>query len=503
MSRDFKEFKRKVANRNFAVDNSWQADCKSFEEPVSTRSVGEWYVPKQLPWEQLNENLQEADSCKYFDGYLPIESSKKWVIFLKKGIRKLIKICLGWYIFPQYQRLSHFHGKIVNAVSLQRDILVGSIEQNQKLADKISEQEATFKSCLGEQEETFSSRLGEQETRFNTCLIKEKELLNAQIEEQKKAVLSMLKQMQAMQARINVLAEENEQLKQNIRKIENLPTEDDDFYHDFEEKFRGSEDDIRDRLRVYLPKLKEHLQDWSQAVFIDVGSGRGEWLDLLRENGARNYVGIDLNERQNALCAQRGHRWSQAVFIDVGSGRGEWLDLLRENGARNYVGIDLNERQNALCAQRGHRVLQMDCIEYLKSLPENSVDLVTGFQIVEHLCMSDLMALIKESHRVLKRSGMILFETQNPRNLTVGADTFYIDPSHKRPLDPRMLSFFVEWCGYSCVECIDANSGEESAALKLPDAEKDEQEYRLIKEFNDIKWLLFGPQDYAIFAVKE
>ncbi len=456
MSRDFKEFKRKVANRNFAVDNSWQADCKSFEEPVSTRSVGEWYVPKQLPWEQLNENLQEADSCKYFDGYLPIESSKKWVIFLKKGIRKLIKICLGWYIFPQYQRLSHFHGKIVNAVSLQRDILVGSIEQNQKLADKISEQEATFKSCLGEQEETFSSRLGEQETRFNTCLIKEKELLNAQIEEQKKAVLSMLKQMQAMQARINVLAEENEQLKQNIRKIENLPTEDDDFYHDFEEKFRGSEDDIRDRLRVYLPKLKEHLQDWSQAVFIDVGSGRGEWLDLLRENGARNYVGIDLNERQNALCAQRGHR-----------------------------------------------VLQMDCIEYLKSLPENSVDLVTGFQIVEHLCMSDLMALIKESHRVLKRSGMILFETQNPRNLTVGADTFYIDPSHKRPLDPRMLSFFVEWCGYSCVECIDANSGEESAALKLPDAEKDEQEYRLIKEFNDIKWLLFGPQDYAIFAVKE
>ncbi len=456
MSRDFKEFKRKVANRKFAVDNSWQADCRSFEGPVSTQPVGEWYAPKQLPWEQLNENLQEADSCKYFDGYLPIESSKKWVIFLKKAIRKLIKICLGWYIFPQYQRLSHFHGKIVNAVSLQRDILAGSIEQNQKLADKIGEQEATFNSRLGEQEETFSSRLGEQEAIFNTRLIKEKELLNAQIEEQKNAVLSMLEQMQAMQARINVLAEENEQLKQNIRKIENLPTEDDDFYHDFEEKFRGSEDDIRDRLRIYLPKLKEHLQDWSQAVFIDVGSGRGEWLDLLRENGARNYVGIDLNERQNALCAQRGHR-----------------------------------------------VLQMDCIEYLKSLPENSVDLVTGFQIVEHLCMSDLMALIKESHRVLKRSGMILFETQNPRNLTVGADTFYIDPSHKRPLDPRMLSFFVEWCGYSCVECIDANSGEGSAALKLPDAEKDEQEYRLIKEFNDIKWLLFGPQDYAIFAVKE
>ena len=281
MSRDFKEFKRKVANRKFAVDNSWQADCRSFEEPVSTQPVGEWYVPKQLPWEQLNENLQEADSCKYFDGYLPIESSKKWVIFLKKAIRKLIKICLGWYIFPQYQRLSHFHGKIVNAVSLQRDILAGSIEQNQKLADKIGEQEAAFNSRLGEQEETFSSRLGKQEAIFNTRLIKEKEFLNAQIEEQKNAVLSMLEQMHAMQARINVLAEENEQLKQNIRKIENIPTEDDDFYHDFEEKFRGSEDDIRDRLRIYLPKLKDCFYRCGQWPWRVAGSFEREWCQKL------------------------------------------------------------------------------------------------------------------------------------------------------------------------------------------------------------------------------
>lgn len=406
MSRDFKEFEQKVENREFAIENSWRGNSGEMQnETVVAQPVGEWYQPEELPWSNLNDNIQEADACKYFDGYLPIESKRKWVLFLKKAVRKLIKIFLGWYIFPQYQRMSHFHGKVVNAISMERDILEQAIQQNQRIANKI----------------------GEQENRFNAV-------------------------MQQLQA----LTEENEKLKLQLRKIENLPTDDDNFYHAFEEKFRGSQDQIRDRLRVYVPKLKEYLQDWSNGTFIDVGSGRGEWLDILRENGAKDYVGVDLNARQNALCEERGHR-----------------------------------------------VLQMDCIEYLASLPADSVDLVTGFQIIEHLCMSDLMELLKESYRVLKKGGMILFETQNPKNLIVGADTFYIDPSHKRPLEPRMVAFFAEWCGYGQVQCIDANSGPCSAALNLSDIGDKAEEYQLIKEFNDMKWLLYGPQDYAVFGVKE
>lgn len=410
MSRNFKEFQRKVENRKYAIENSWRADnMQDKTEYVFTQPVGEWYKPQELPLGTLNENILEADACKYFDGYLPIESERKWVLFLKKAIRKLLKIFLGWYIFPQYQRMSHFHGKIVNAVSLERDILTKIIEQNQTIADKI-----------GEQEKDFSSKLRE------------------------------------MKDQISVLAEENSVLKMKLKKLENLPTDDDDFYHDFEEKFRGSQDDIRNRLRVYVPKLKEHLQDWSQGTFVDVGSGRGEWLDILRENGASDYIGIDLNARQNELCVQRGHR-----------------------------------------------VLQMDCIGYLASLPENSVDLVTGFQIIEHLCMSDLMALLKESYRVLKQGGMILFETPNPNNLSVAAHTFYTDLSHKKPLDSELIKFIVEWLGYAQVECIDANTNPLANKFKLADEAHNKDFTRLIDEYNDIKWLLYGPQDYVVFAIKE
>lgn len=404
MSRDFKEFQRKIENRKFAIENSWRGnEEQSKNDPTLTQPVGEWYQPKDLPWGNLNDNILEADACKYFDGYLPIESKRKWVTFLKKAARKLIKIFLGWYIFPQYQRMSHFHGKVVNAISLERDILEQTIRQNQSIANKI----------------------GEQENRFN----------------------SLTQQLQA-------LMEENKALKMQLKKLENLPTDDDDFYHAFEEKFRGSQDIIRDRLRIYVPKLKEYLHDWSKGTFVDVGSGRGEWLDILRENGAKDYVGVDLNARQNAMCEERGHR-----------------------------------------------VLQMDCLEYLASLPENSVDLVTGFQIIEHLCMSDLMELLKESYRVLKKGGMILFETPNPRNLIVGADTFYIDPSHKRPLEPRMVAFFAEWCGYGQVQCIDANSCPNWAGVTVESSGADIKE--LIKQVNDLNYQLYGPQDYAVFGVKE
>ena len=441
MSRSLKEFQRKVANRKYAIENSWRGDGGAQNvEPVATKPIGDWYQPQELPWGKLNENILEADACKYFDGYLPIESKHKWAVFLKKAIRKLIKIFLGWYIFPQYQRMSYFHGKMVNAVSLERDILTQAIQQNQTIADKIGEQENSFNTRLGEQENNFNTRLGEQEKTLRSLL-----------EEHREAVHTVMEQLGH---KISTLTAENAALKVQLRKLENLPTDDDDFYHEFEEKFRGSQDEIRDRLRVYIPKLKEHLQDWSQGTFVDVGSGRGEWLDLLRENGASDYIGIDLNARQNAMCAQRGHR-----------------------------------------------VLQMDCIEYLASLPENSVDLVTGFQIIEHLCMSDLMALLKESYRVLKKGGMILFETQNPRNLIVGADTFYIDPSHKRPLEPRMITFFVEWCGYHQVECIDANSYSNWMGVTIESSSEDMKE--LIRQFNDLNYQLYGPQDYAVFGVKE
>ena len=438
MSRNFQEFQRKVKNRKFAIENSWRGGGTGPYERAGKSS------DEQLPWEMLNENLEAADACKVFDGYLPLESHRKifgkWIIILKRAMRKLLKIFWGWYIFPQYQRMSHFHGKVVNALSLERDILSNAVQQNQQLAEKIQQQNQQLTEKIQQQSQQIETQMGEAYTKLH-------QNFSAQVDQAQERI-------EKLQQQLEKLAQENLELRKKLEKLENLPTNDEEFYHCFEEAFRGSQDLIRDRQRVYVPVIKQYITDWSKAKFIDVGSGRGEWLDILRENGAVDYIGVDLNARQNALCAERGHR-----------------------------------------------VIEMDCNTYLASLEENSVDMISGFQIIEHLCMSDLMELLRQSHRVLKPGGVILFETQNPRNLIVGADTFYIDPSHKRPLEPRLVEFLAEWCGYKQVRCIDANAWPNWEGVTEKNEDPKLQE--VIRQFNDVNYLLFGPQDYAILAVKE
>lgn len=438
MKETFDQFKRKVRNRQFAIDNSWRSD----ERQESVPSVGGWYDPAEMPWDALNQNLQEADGAKYFNGYLPIESHRRVlggaIVFVKRAMRKLLKLFWGWYIFPQYQRMSFFNGKVVNALHLERDMLCQLVQQNQQLAQRIEQLQKTVEG-LPQQDSTVA------------------------IQDLQATVAGMTQEMQAnhaaaqqMQTDMAALARENEELRAKMAKMENLPTDDDEFYHAFEETFRGSQDLIRARLQVYVPIVRERIPDWSTAVFVDVGSGRGEWLDILKDNGATNYVGIDLNARQNKLCKEKGHK-----------------------------------------------VLQMDCLEYLGSLPDGSVDMVSGFQVIEHFAMSDLMALLRESYRVLKKGGIILFETQNPRNLIVGADTFYMDPSHKRPLEPEMVSFFAKWCGFGSVQYIQLNPDQRLEQMQFTDQTTMPENSQLYQKLNDIVHLLYGPQDYTLLGTKE
>ncbi|MHB8232729.1 MAG: methyltransferase domain-containing protein [bacterium] len=213
-----------------------------------------------------------------------------------------------------------------------------------------------------------------------------------------------------MQRRLMLLLEEARKRlpeKFSVQQIENLLKEEDHIfdamYATFEDKFRGTREDIKNRQKVYLPFVLEASGKTAAAPIIDIGCGRGEWLELLKENGF-DAKGIDLNK----------------VMIDTCSG----LNL---------------------------SVIQSDAIDYLRSLPANSLCAVTGFHIIEHLPFKTLIALFDESFRVLKPGGIAIFETPNPENLMVGACTFYTDPSHIKPLVPVTMQFIAEDRGFSDV----------------------------------------------------
>ncbi len=218
----------------------------------------------------------------------------------------------------------------------------------------------------------------------------------------------------------------------------------DDFYISFEDRFRGSREDIKERQSYYLPIVESVIKVKEHELIIDIGSGRGEWLELLRESGFRA-KGADLNR----LMVQE----SKALNLDV---------------------------------------IEQDGIEFLKSLDESSVSVITGFHIVEHLPFKVLIELFDESYRVLRDGGLIIFETPNPENILVGSCSFYTDPTHKNPIPPVTLEFLAQNRGFRDVKVHRLHPIKEPIFVDIPNS----------GDLNNLISASTNAQDYSIVGYK-
>lgn len=215
----------------------------------------------------------------------------------------------------------------------------------------------------------------------------------------------------------------------------------DQFYKAFEDRFRGPEDVIEARLREHLPLFQSLPLKLRKKPIVDIGCGRGELLAILKGAGLRG-VGIDMN------------------------------------GAMVQRAID-----------NGFEAHAMDAKSYLAALKPGSLAAVTGFHIVEHIPFEALMDIFNECYRAVSHKGFVLFETPNPETLSVGAHTFYLDPSHQRPVPPQLLAFMLEYVGFN-TEILRLHEIE-----KTPDSIKSEVIKKLHKS-------TFGPADYAVVGRK-
>lgn len=178
------------------------------------------------------------------------------------------------------------------------------------------------------------------------------------------------------------------------------------FYRAFEDRHRGARDDIKKRLEVYLPFIGPVAEMHPGAYVLDLGCGRGEWLQLLQENGIQ------------------GH------------------------------GVDLDEGMLSACHAHGLHVEKGDALDHLCQLPDQSVLTVTAFHLVEHIGFEALHTLVHEAFRALLPGGLLIMETPNPENIVVATKNFYIDPSHIKPIPPELLAFLPEHLGYSNVKTL-------------------------------------------------
>jgi SAM-dependent methyltransferase len=186
--------------------------------------------------------------------------------------------------------------------------------------------------------------------------------------------------------------------------------------------------------------------------------------------------------------------------VDVGCGRGEWLELLAAEGIEAY-GVDLNQVVVDRCRARGLDVRAGDALVHLRQVDPGSVRAVTSFHVVEHLGLDTLVGLIDAALVALAPGGLLVFETPNPTNVIVGAASFYLDPTHLKPLHPQFLEFLVRSRGFAEVEGRYLNPAG-IPGLALADLDPAADPARNQQLVDHLNWALTGPLDFGIVARK-
>lgn len=212
------------------------------------------------------------------------------------------------------------------------------------------------------------------------------------------------------------------------------------FYRAFEERYRGSRELIKERQLVYLPFIEPLRLLYDPCTVLDLGCGRGEWLELLREKGFQAR-GVDLDEGMLEACRQ--------------------LNLPAEQG---------------------------DAIAALREAPDASLAVISGFHIAEHIPFASLQALVTEALRALKPGGLLILETPNAENLVVASSSFYLDPTHERPIPHQLLDFLACFSGFVRTKLLRLN---------------EEPHLARVREVDLINVLGGGSPDYAIIAQKQ
>jgi O-antigen chain-terminating methyltransferase len=121
--------------------------------------------------------------------------------------------------------------------------------------------------------------------------------------------------------------------------------------------------------------------------------------------------------------------------------------VLRDQGIP-AIGVDTNAVCIAECRDENLDVRQDDLLDFLAARPDASVGAYTLFQVFEHLPFPALINTLREIRRTLVPGGRLIAEVPNAKNLRVSAGTFWIDPTHQRPLFPELLMFLATEVGF-------------------------------------------------------
>jgi SAM-dependent methyltransferase len=434
----------------------------------------------QRDLEYINSNWDIHNNSYFISSHRPYIGK-----FVVKG-RQLIHGEVRRYVDPMISRQADFNGstvRLLNQVSTQYVNLESSFARyqtgfDQKITEDIAQiqQELDIKidTLAEEYQHILDKARNEIDQKISTTVEKIKDDISSdfnRIKEYRDTELeSILKNIDAIHPKIekqiqDLLLQERLQIKDRIitgqeNQFNNylfegpkqIPFEEFNYLL-FEDQFRGSQDVIKHRQETFLPYFV------NSSNVLDIGCGRGEFLELLKEN-------------------------------NIGS-----------------RGVEIDAVMVASCRARMLEVQQMDAVTYLKTLDNGSLDGIFIDQVVEHLEPRYLIHLLSLCYQKLKPESTIIIETVNPLSFYSFAN-FYIDISHKRPVHPETLQFLMSAAGFrECEKKFFSPVSDEGRLQKIQDTprlkESTKKNIALYNHNVDIlNSLLFGAQDYAVIGKK-
>jgi len=412
---------------------------KEFPELIDLAMESDELLSKTFNYSELKRNISYSNYNWGFDTMKPIKSHRRLLgkisIFLKKIARKSI----FWYTNPIFEKQREFNSSVTRSLNEIQKFISNSIDVNSKPENDIEAIKPLIKS-LEEEIVNLKTRIYSSELNLRS------------INEERK-----------LEQRTNIVVADR------LRRIENEVKKEPSIHND----------SIKN-LDMPVKKNSEKI-DIDYLMFEEIYRGSEEELKEKQKSYLKYFEGKD-------------------NILDIGCGKGEFLELLISEGKQQVKGIDLNKDMIYFCQDRGLIVEQIDALSYLQKCEDSSLEGIFMAQVIEHLEVPYLLELIKQCRVKLKDEGVLIMETINPQCLSVFSNSFYMDLSHNKPVHPLTIKFLVEAEGYHVIDILYLSEITEKFPQILGNGiENAEDINKAITRLNN---LLYGYQDYAIVVRK-